>query len=83
MLADLLRAVLHRLPPTDVARTACVCRLWRVIASDRAVLEAAFRAHPRRPGHQGLLARRIPRFKAQDTSHGTSPRQLKYFVQMP
>ncbi|KAI5013692.1 hypothetical protein ZWY2020_040578 [Hordeum vulgare] len=43
-LADLLRAVLHRLPPADVARAACVCHLWRVVASDRAVLEAAFRA---------------------------------------
>ncbi|KAE8820155.1 F-box domain-containing protein [Hordeum vulgare] len=42
--ADLLRAVLHRLPPADVARAACVCRLWRAVASDRAVLEAAFRA---------------------------------------
>lgn len=42
--ADLLRAVLHRLPPADVARAACVCRLWHAVASDRAVLEAAFRA---------------------------------------
>ncbi|KAE8792666.1 F-box domain-containing protein [Hordeum vulgare] len=42
--ADLLRAVLHRLPPANVARAACVCRLWRAVASDRAVLEAAFRA---------------------------------------
>ena len=41
---DLLRAILHRLPPADVARAACVCRPWRAVASDRAVLEAAFRA---------------------------------------
>ncbi|WVZ60189.1 hypothetical protein U9M48_010242 [Paspalum notatum var. saurae] len=40
--ADLLRAVLQRLPPIDVARSACVCRAWRAVASDRAVLEAAF-----------------------------------------
>nr|CAB3493583.1 unnamed protein product [Digitaria exilis] len=39
---DLLRAVLQRLPPIDVARSACVCRAWRAVASDRAVLEAAF-----------------------------------------
>uniref|UniRef100_A0A0E0D505 LysM domain-containing protein n=1 Tax=Oryza meridionalis TaxID=40149 RepID=A0A0E0D505_9ORYZ len=39
---DLLRAVLQRLPPPDLARAACVCRLWRGVASDRAVLEAAF-----------------------------------------
>ncbi|KAM0901742.1 hypothetical protein ACQ4PT_019775 [Festuca glaucescens] len=41
---DLLRAVLHRLSPADVARAACVCRQWHAVASDRAVLEAAFRA---------------------------------------
>uniref|UniRef100_A0ACD5WA14 Uncharacterized protein n=1 Tax=Avena sativa TaxID=4498 RepID=A0ACD5WA14_AVESA len=41
---DLLRAVLHRLAPADVARAACVCRQWHAVASDRAVLEAAFRA---------------------------------------
>jgi len=40
--ADLLRAVLQRLPPIDLARSACVCRAWHAVASDRAVLEAAF-----------------------------------------
>lgn len=40
--ADLLRAVLQRLPPIDLARSACVCRAWRAVASDRAVVEAAF-----------------------------------------
>ncbi|XBH55680.1 hypothetical protein VPH35_077715 [Triticum aestivum] len=35
---------LHRLPPADVARAACACRLLSTVASDRAVLEAAFRA---------------------------------------
>ncbi|KAL6893704.1 hypothetical protein ACP4OV_007802 [Aristida adscensionis] len=39
---DLLRAVLQRLQPADLARAACVCRAWHGIASDRAVLEAAF-----------------------------------------
>ncbi|XP_066369590.1 F-box protein At1g55000-like [Miscanthus floridulus] len=39
---DLLRAVLQRLPPIDLARSACVCRAWRAVASDRAVVEAAF-----------------------------------------
>ncbi|TVU45532.1 hypothetical protein EJB05_05021, partial [Eragrostis curvula] len=42
--ADLLRAVLHRLPPADLARAACVCRAWNAVASDRAMIEAAFRA---------------------------------------
>ncbi|XP_048552918.1 F-box protein At1g55000-like [Triticum urartu] len=35
---------LHRLPPVDVARAACACRLLSTVASDRAVLEATFRA---------------------------------------
>ncbi|KAI5021498.1 hypothetical protein ZWY2020_058228 [Hordeum vulgare] len=39
--ADLLRAVLHRSPWTSLAAAR---RLWRAVASDRAVLEAAFRA---------------------------------------
>jgi hypothetical protein len=39
---DLLRAFLQRLPPADLARAACVCRAWNAVASDRAVLEAAF-----------------------------------------
>jgi hypothetical protein len=39
---DLLRAFLQRLPPADLARAACVCRAWHAVASDRAVLEAAF-----------------------------------------
>jgi hypothetical protein len=40
--ADLLRSVLQRLPPIDLARSACVCRAWHAVASDRSVLEAAF-----------------------------------------
>ncbi|XP_044968753.1 uncharacterized protein LOC123428596 [Hordeum vulgare subsp. vulgare] len=43
-LDDLLQVVLHRLPPADVARATCFYRLWRAVASDRAVLEAAFHA---------------------------------------
>ncbi|KAG1342268.1 F-box protein [Cocos nucifera] len=41
---DLLRAILEILPPADLGRAACVCRLWRAVASDRDMLEGAFRA---------------------------------------
>ncbi|CAL9198588.1 unnamed protein product [Musa hybrid cultivar] len=41
---DLLRAILELLPPADLARSACVCRLWRAVASEREMLERAFRA---------------------------------------
>nr|CAD1837642.1 unnamed protein product [Ananas comosus var. bracteatus] len=41
---DLLRSILACLPPADLARAACVCRLWRALASDREMLERAFRA---------------------------------------
>lgn len=40
--ADILRSFLQRLQPADLARAACVCRAWHAVASDRAVLEAAF-----------------------------------------
>lgn len=40
--ADLLQSILERLPPRDLARSTCVCRLWRAVASDRAMLERAF-----------------------------------------
>ncbi|KAI5006721.1 hypothetical protein ZWY2020_033964 [Hordeum vulgare] len=43
-LDDLLQAVLHRLPPANVAWASCFCRLCRAGVSDRAVLEAAFQA---------------------------------------
>lgn len=35
MCGDTLRAILERLPIADLARAACVCRLWRSVASDR------------------------------------------------
>ncbi|KAJ8460535.1 hypothetical protein OPV22_033461 [Ensete ventricosum] len=41
---DLLRAILELLPPADLARSACVCRLWRAVASEREMLERAFKA---------------------------------------
>ncbi|THU71916.1 hypothetical protein C4D60_Mb04t06560 [Musa balbisiana] len=40
---DLLRAILELLPPGDLARSACVCRMWRAVASDREMKEWAFR----------------------------------------
>lgn len=41
---DLLRSILERLPPSDLARSACVCRLWRDFASDREMQEKIFRS---------------------------------------
>ncbi|KAG6469090.1 hypothetical protein ZIOFF_073788 [Zingiber officinale] len=41
---DLLRAILELLPPQDLARSACVCRLWRAVASEREMREKAFRS---------------------------------------
>ncbi|WOK92422.1 F-box protein [Canna indica] len=40
---DLVRAILDLLPSADLARSACVCRLWRAVASDREMQERAFR----------------------------------------
>ncbi|PKA61375.1 F-box protein [Apostasia shenzhenica] len=40
---DLLRSILELLPPADLARAACVCRLWREVASGREMQERAFR----------------------------------------
>ncbi|KAK8962187.1 F-box protein [Platanthera guangdongensis] len=40
---DLLRSILELLRPSDLARAACVCRVWREVASDREVRERAFR----------------------------------------
>ncbi|RWV85327.1 hypothetical protein GW17_00052893 [Ensete ventricosum] len=40
---DLLRAILELLPPADLARSACVCRMWRAVASEREMKEWAFR----------------------------------------
>ncbi|KAG0465781.1 hypothetical protein HPP92_019945 [Vanilla planifolia] len=40
---DLLRSILELLQPADLARAACVCRIWREVASERAVQERAFR----------------------------------------
>ncbi|XP_072992392.1 F-box protein At1g55000 [Typha latifolia] len=40
---DLLRSILELLPPSDLARAACVCRLWRAVASEREMFERAFR----------------------------------------
>ncbi|KAL0921680.1 hypothetical protein M5K25_008777 [Dendrobium thyrsiflorum] len=41
--SDLLRSILELLSPADLARAACVCRLWRELASDRELVERAFR----------------------------------------
>ncbi|KAJ0982303.1 hypothetical protein J5N97_010558 [Dioscorea zingiberensis] len=42
--ADILRSILECLPPSDLARSACVCRLWRAVASERDVQERVFRS---------------------------------------
>ncbi|KAL0925925.1 hypothetical protein M5K25_004302 [Dendrobium thyrsiflorum] len=40
---DVLRLILQLLPSSDLARAACVCRVWREVASEREVQERAFR----------------------------------------
>ncbi|KAI0524987.1 hypothetical protein KFK09_004377 [Dendrobium nobile] len=40
---DVLRSILQLLPSSDLARAACVCRVWREVASEREVQERAFR----------------------------------------
>lgn len=40
---DLLRSIMELLPPSDLARAACVCRIWKSVASEREVLERVFR----------------------------------------
>lgn len=41
---DTLRAILERLPLSDLARSAGVCRLWNSVASDREMLTRAFKS---------------------------------------
>ncbi|KAK9086781.1 hypothetical protein Syun_029175 [Stephania yunnanensis] len=41
---DILRAIFERLAAHDLARSACVCRAWHAVASDREILVGAFKA---------------------------------------
>ncbi|CAI9102216.1 OLC1v1000448C1 [Oldenlandia corymbosa var. corymbosa] len=41
---DTLRAILEKLPLPDLARSACVCRLWSYVASDREMQTRAFKS---------------------------------------
>ncbi|KAF8392462.1 hypothetical protein HHK36_022804 [Tetracentron sinense] len=41
---DILRNIFERLPVPDLARTACVCRLWNSVASDREIHARAFKS---------------------------------------
>lgn len=41
---DILRSIFENLPLPDLARTACVCRLWSSVASDREIQTRAFKA---------------------------------------
>ncbi|KAH9616025.1 hypothetical protein KSS87_014843 [Heliosperma pusillum] len=41
---DTLRLIFEKLPIADLARAACVCRIWCTIASDRDILTASFKA---------------------------------------
>ncbi|XP_027158856.1 F-box protein At1g55000 [Coffea eugenioides] len=41
---DTLRAIFEKLPFSDLARAACVCRLWSFVASDREMQTRAFKA---------------------------------------
>ncbi|GMG99720.1 hypothetical protein Nepgr_001560 [Nepenthes gracilis] len=41
---DILRFIFEKLSIVDLARAACVCRLWNSLASDREIQTAAFKA---------------------------------------
>ncbi|KAM7473763.1 hypothetical protein LguiB_021006 [Lonicera macranthoides] len=41
---DILRSIFENLPLPDLARSACVCRLWSSVASDREIQTRAFKA---------------------------------------
>ncbi|XP_073045433.1 F-box protein At1g55000 [Primulina eburnea] len=41
---DTLRAILEKLPLADLSRAACVCRLWRSVASDRDLHVCVFKS---------------------------------------
>ncbi|KAL6964793.1 hypothetical protein U1Q18_035848 [Sarracenia purpurea var. burkii] len=41
---DILRTIFEKLPLVDLARAACVCRLWFSLASDREMQTGAFKA---------------------------------------
>ncbi|XP_076951070.1 F-box protein At1g55000-like [Bidens hawaiensis] len=41
---DILRIIFEKLPVADLGRSACVCRLWSSVASDREILVRAFMA---------------------------------------
>ncbi|XP_052194632.1 F-box protein At1g55000-like isoform X2 [Diospyros lotus] len=41
---DVLRTIFEKLPVVDLARAACVCRLWWSVASDREMQTRAFKA---------------------------------------
>ncbi|KAJ4968997.1 hypothetical protein NE237_015698 [Protea cynaroides] len=41
---DILCIIFERLPLSDLARAACVCRLWNSIASDREIQTRAFKS---------------------------------------
>ncbi|XP_020574522.1 F-box protein At1g55000 isoform X2 [Phalaenopsis equestris] len=40
--SDLLCTIFELLSPADLARAACVCKLWKELASDRELVERAF-----------------------------------------
>ncbi|XP_074311565.1 F-box protein At1g55000 [Silene latifolia] len=41
---DTLRVIFEKLPIADLARAACVCRIWYSVASDRDMITASFKA---------------------------------------
>jgi hypothetical protein len=41
---DVLRSIFEKLPLSDLARAACVCRLWSFVASDREIQTKAFKS---------------------------------------
>ncbi|MCL7022407.1 hypothetical protein MKW94_015160 [Papaver nudicaule] len=41
---DILRSIFELLPPSDLARAACVCKLWTLVASDREIVTGSFKS---------------------------------------
>ncbi|KAL9235039.1 hypothetical protein vseg_009839 [Gypsophila vaccaria] len=41
---DTLRIIFEKLPVSDIARAACVCRIWAAVAAEREIVTASFTA---------------------------------------
>ncbi|KAI3970032.1 hypothetical protein MKW92_007344 [Papaver armeniacum] len=41
---DILRSIFELLPSSDLARAACVCKVWNLVASDREIMTSSFKS---------------------------------------